>query len=156
MVTLATAEMPEVMACSWELERDRPSYTIETLEGLSRQNPGNRYCFIAGGDSLKEVHLWREYGRLLREFNFVFVERVGIETDLNQISLDSSLKKQFRIVCEDHKETLHPGTSYLVRAQPPAVSSTKIRADISSGHYPDRDEISGRVLNYIRKHQLYE
>ena len=105
---------------------------------------------------MTELHMWREYDKLLQDFSFVFVERVGIETDLNQIRLDGSLKKQFRIVCENHKEIIHPGSSYLVRAQPPAVSSTKIRADISAGHSPHRDEVSGAVLNYIRKYQVYE
>jgi nicotinate-nucleotide adenylyltransferase len=156
MAALATRRMLNVFPCSWELCREGPSYTIDTLRGLNARHPADKFCFIAGGDSLQEVHLWRKYDKLLTEYSFVFVQRLGLEVDLDQVGLEEPLRKRFRVVWEDQKQLLSAGTHYLVRAQPPPVSSTRIRTTISAGHSPSLEEVPEEVLDYIRKHQLYE
>jgi len=156
MVALATREHDTWIPSSLELDADGPSYTIRTLENLSKSNRHNTYCFIAGGDSLHDLHLWKDCGRLLEEFSFIFVQRVGVEAEVQNTQLPNRLKNTFRIVQTGRRQTLDAGASYLVLASPPDISSTGIRRFLSSGSQPSSEYLSPEVLEYIRKNQLYE
>ncbi len=156
MVALATLDQPRFQACGFELANNGPSYTIETLDALRRLHPENKYCFVAGGDSLKEIHLWRECGRLLREHCFVFMRRPGIEADLAGLEISESLRNRIQVVCEKEKPPIQPGKSYLVLTDPPPVSSTEVRKSLVAGMIPGPEFVPPRVLAHIQKYRLYE
>lgn len=42
-----------------ELEREGPSYTVDTLRSLSEQQPGTRWTLLMGVDQYDEFHSWR-------------------------------------------------------------------------------------------------
>ncbi len=156
MAALATFDQPRFRASDFELSRGGPSYTVETLDALRLLHPGHDYCFIAGGDSLKEIHLWRECGRLLREHCFVFIRRPGIEANLAGLEISDSLRNRIQVVCEKEKPSIQPGKSYLVLTDPPPVSSTEVRRSLAAGVAPGPDVVPPRVLAHIQKYRLYE
>ena len=156
MVVLATADEPQMLACQWELNCTGPSYTIDTLERFRSRYPPNQYCFVAGADALKELHLWKDYAKLLREHCFIFVQRRGVEMDLESMQVSGAFRRKIRIVCEKNKQSIQPGTSFLVRSNPPPFSSSEIRRTISSGRPPAPDSLAPGVLPYIQKYRLYE
>jgi nicotinate-nucleotide adenylyltransferase len=156
MVALATAEEPRMLASAWELNRQGPSYTVDTLEHFTSHCPENDYCFIAGSDSLKELHLWKDYGKLLSKHCFFFVERAGVEADLETLGIAPPLRGKIRVVCEEEKQSVQPGSSFLIRSYPPPFSSSRIRESFRSGLAPDPDSLWPSVLSYIQKYRLYE
>ena len=156
MVALALLEEERLSASLLEIEQGGPSYTVTTLKLLQRLNPDDRFCFIAGSDSLREIHLWKDYATLLSEHSFVFVQRTRSEVDLTQLKIKEAAAKTIKVVSASDKPIIQTGQSFLIDIQPPPVSSTGIREGIASGRCLDPEGISTPVLQYIRKYRLYE
>lgn len=156
MVNLAVMAEEGMYASFAELERLGPSYTVDTLDDFVRTHPGDSVCFIGGGDSLNEVHLWRECDKLFREHCLVFVQRVGTELELDRLQMAPGMKKRLRVVEGWECPEITPGTSFLVNLLPPDISSTAIRDLIRKGGEPPREQLPELVLQYIRKYQIYE
>ncbi len=156
MAVLATADDPRLLVSPWELNRPGPGYTIDTLQGMRGEFPNHQFCFVAGGDSLREIHLWKDCGTLLREYCFVFVRRPGFGPDLANLEIPGSLKRHIRTVCENETPAIRPGSSFLLVADPPPVSSTQIREAIAAGGQPPPGSIPPEVAAHIWKYRLYE
>lgn len=156
MVVLALQEHRRLRASTYELEREGRSFTIETLETIARSWPGDRFCFIAGSDSLRDLHSWKDYDKLLLEHCCVFVQRPGSEVNVAELPLASALKEVIQPICSETHQEIQTGRSFLISLDPPPVSSTAIRETLASGGTPSSDCLSPAVLEYIRKHRLYE
>ena len=65
MTRLAVANDPRLDVSLVELERDGPSYTVDTLEALQAQHPDVEMVLIMAADSLAAIDTWREPDRLL-------------------------------------------------------------------------------------------
>ncbi|HXK58640.1 MAG TPA: nicotinate (nicotinamide) nucleotide adenylyltransferase [Acidobacteriota bacterium] len=156
MTVLALKEEPRLVACTWELERKTPSFTIETLDSLVRERPADRFCFIAGSDSLRDLHSWKDYDKLLLEHCCVFIQRSGSHVDIAELALPEALKEVIQPIYSDTRCEIQPGHSFLINLNPPAISSTEIRETIAEGGTPSPDSLSPAVLAYIRKYRLYE
>lgn len=154
MVSLALRHEESFLASTLELERSAPSYTIDTLRQWKSLHPQDEFCFLAGGDSLVQIHCWKDYGRLLTDYSFVFVGRRGVEIDLEGLPIEPHLKHRIQ-VCDTAQPQLEPGQSYLIKSRLPLpASSTDIRASLEKGQAPDF--LDPVVLAYVRKHHLYE
>lgn len=55
-----------VSVCTIELERDGPSYTVDTLRAVHESNPQAELTFIVGADIASTVPGWHEAPELLR------------------------------------------------------------------------------------------
>ena len=64
MVTLATAVHPRFVPSDLELQREGPSYTVQTLEHLRERLPESELFLILGSDAFAEVGTWREPDRV--------------------------------------------------------------------------------------------
>jgi nicotinate-nucleotide adenylyltransferase len=62
-----------------ELDREGPSFTIDTLEHFRSRHPEAELFFLMGEDQLREIHLWREAERLPRLARIVVMARDGVE-----------------------------------------------------------------------------
>jgi nicotinate-nucleotide adenylyltransferase len=156
MAAIAAQERRRLLASSWELEKGGVSFTIKTLEGLSQERPGDRFCFVAGSDSLEEIHLWREYDRLLTKYCFVFVQRPGSEVLLERLSVPDQLKEVIQEYCPETRQKIESGRSFLVDIASPPISSTSIRGYLAARRSPGAGVLSPAVLAYIEKYGLYE
>src|SRR5688572_19796885 len=63
MAALATSGRPGLGVSAYEISRDVPSYTIETVRHFSDQ--GHAVTLIMGSDSLADIETWRECRELL-------------------------------------------------------------------------------------------
>ncbi len=156
MVVLNLFEEENLYASLWELDRKKRSYTIESLQRFTSRYPQHQYCFMAGSDSLKELHLWKDYVTLLKEHCFIFVQRPGATADLDEVELPATSRQKIQLVCEQDKPVIRPGQSFLITLDAPAISGSSLRKIIASGEQPSSDSISPPVLQYIKKHRLYE
>ncbi len=156
MVVLALLGQKRLYTSQWELLRGRFSYTVDTLRHFARTQPQHLYCFIAGSDSLKEIHLWKDYDRLLRKYTLIFVQRPGARIKLQELTIPGPLKGAIKIVQDGERPAIQAGQSFLVSLDPPPISSTSIREMIVAGKEPSQRWVSPSVLRYLQKHRLYE
>jgi nicotinate-nucleotide adenylyltransferase len=79
MVEAAIAGNPGFGCSRIELERPGPSYTVDTLEGLSGGTGPDRLWFILSAEALAGFPRWREPGRILDLARLAVVPRGGHE-----------------------------------------------------------------------------
>lgn len=156
MVVLALLEHPNFYASNLELRRQGASYTIDTLEELAVRHKSCRFCFIAGSDSLQELHLWKDYDKLLLRHCLIFVQRPEARIRFESGTLPRDVKKAIRFVTENKNPDIRSGQSYLIDVDAPPVSSTSIREMISLGREPSPEQLPPLVYQYIKKYRLYE
>jgi nicotinate-nucleotide adenylyltransferase len=122
-----------------ELERDGPSYTVDTLEQLSSNAPNNELFLVVGGDIAAGLPNWHRPERVLELANLAIAKRRGTTRDSVQEAL----------------ATLRGGDrARFFRMPRIGVSSTMIRRRVAAGQ-PIRYLVPDRVVDYIERHELY-
>jgi nicotinate-nucleotide adenylyltransferase len=62
------------------IERELDSvYTVDTIEGLIRLYPENRFIWLMGADNLAQFHLWRDWRRIAALVPIAVVGRPGYD-----------------------------------------------------------------------------
>ena len=79
MVKLAIGDDPRFFVSDIEMHLPAPSYTINTLSVLSGQHPDCQFVFICGMDSLQNMKHWREYQRILDNYELLVFPREGYD-----------------------------------------------------------------------------
>lgn len=75
MVRLAVAGNPAFEVCALELEREGPTYSVDTLAALSEAHPGAELFFLLGADALEDLPHWHEPERLIALATLVVAAR---------------------------------------------------------------------------------
>ena len=153
MVALGTLEESHLYASGFELRRRGPSYTVETMALLRESYPHHRFCFIGGSDSLRDIHIWKNYSVLLRDNCCVFVQRAGARVDA---ALFPEIRLEKITAGGSSKPEIRPGRSWLVDIGAPDISSSQVRESLAGRGRPLSGQVSPTVLQYIRKYHLYE
>lgn len=81
MVEAAIAGDPRFELWTGELERDGPSWTVDTLEALGAEYPGHRLHLILGADQFARFGTWRAPDRIAELATLVVVGRGGVASD---------------------------------------------------------------------------
>ena len=152
MAVLATQDDPQMLVSSMELKVDTVTYTVDTMQALRESQPNQRFCFIAGGDSLSELNTWKEWERLVADNVLVFVPRADGLVGRLAPEIDRLVDR----VGLDERIDLTPGRCLLLDSAPTAVSSSSIRRQLLEGLEPSREVLPEAVSRYIRKNHLYE
>src|SRR4028119_832000 len=63
MTVIATASNPRFSVSRVDVDREGPTYTIDTLTDLHRQRPDAELFFITGADALAQILSWRDSDR---------------------------------------------------------------------------------------------
>ena len=79
MVQLALGNDARFFVSDIEMHLPTPSYTINTLTSLSEQNPDVEFVFICGMDSLQNMKNWREYQKILDNYELLVFPREGYD-----------------------------------------------------------------------------
>ncbi len=77
MLALALAGNPAFRMDEIEKDREGPSYTVDTLAELRRRRPGDDFWLLAGGDVVRDLHLWYEPRRLVETAGLLVMARPG-------------------------------------------------------------------------------
>lgn len=75
MVKLAVENNPRIKPSSFEFNLPRPSYTIDTLNALTKQYPSHKFSIIMGGDSLASINKWKNFDEILNSFEVLVYRR---------------------------------------------------------------------------------
>lgn len=127
-----------------ELEREGPSYTIDTVRALRAARPDDELFFLIGADTVDELPTWKEAPALLREAAFVAVNRPGHDIEENLRVLARGLGADAAAAVRERVVTMPPLD----------VSSTEVRRRIAAGE-PWEHLVPPEVADYIRAHGLY-
>ena len=81
MTVIATASNPRFWVSRVDIDRDGPTYTIDTLRDLHAAMPDVELYFITGADALADIFTWRDADELFELANFVGCTRPGYTMD---------------------------------------------------------------------------
>jgi len=134
MTVIATASDPRFSVSRVDIDRNGPTYTLDTLRDLQAAYPAaGQLYFITGADALSQLLTWRDVDALFALAHFVGVTRPG------HVLADPGLPS---------------GEVSLVEVPALAISSTEIRDRVTSGRPIDYLVPEG-VARYIGKRGLY-
>ncbi|MCR4993096.1 MAG: nicotinate-nucleotide adenylyltransferase [Lachnospiraceae bacterium] len=77
MVKMAIKDYPGFEFSDYEMKRDGYTYTADTIEHLTHENPDVRYYFILGGDSLAQFEKWHRPEYILKHCALVCAPRIS-------------------------------------------------------------------------------
>ncbi len=79
MTVIATASNPRFQVSRVEIDRDGPTYTVDTLRTLSADNPDAELYFITGADAMLEILDWKDPEEVLSIAHFIAATRPGYD-----------------------------------------------------------------------------
>ena len=134
MLQLAFARVPDVTISDFELSREpRPSYFVDTLEGLRPSLGVDKPVLLLGEDQLYSFPQWHRYQDILDQVELWFVPRAGRH-------------------CSDTPEV--PARALFAINPFDSLSSTLIRNRLQQGLSVD-GLVPASVAAYIAEHGLY-
>lgn len=139
-----------------------PSYSIETVRRLKKQlKQSDRLFFLIGMDQFKDIAKWREPEALLRETEFIVMNRPGWSLAQVGASLPegmrppSAVTKAMRQQPATGKIVLKGATLHLLTDVSEKISATQIRKAAQSGRKLE-SLVGDAVAEYIGKTGLYK
>ena len=134
MTVIATASNPRFHVSRADIDRDGPTYTIDTLRDMqATYGTDTALYFITGADALARILSWKDALEMLTMANFVGVTRPGFELSNDHLPDDSVA---------------------LVEVPAMAISSSDCRARVAGGE-PVWYLVPDGVVQYINKRGLY-
>lgn len=127
MLRAALAGEPFFSIDERELHRAAPSYTIDTIEELTRANPKRKLFYLIGSDNLPRLETWHRIDDLRRLVEFVVLDRSG----------NAAV------------------SSYRTIRRPIDISATEIRKRVAEGQ-SIRYLVPPAVEEIIQRHHLYQ
>ena len=133
MTVIATAANPRFTVSRVDIDREGPTYTIDTLRDIHAERPDAELFFITGADAISQILGWRDAHKLWELAHFVAVSRPGHDLSLSG---------------------LPDGDVSLLEVPALSISSTDCRTRVSQGD-PVWYLVPDGVVQYISKHHLY-
>jgi nicotinate-nucleotide adenylyltransferase len=133
MTVIATAANPRFLVSRVDIDRDKPTYTVDTLTDLKNSYPDAELFFITGSDAIAQILAWKEVQKLWDLAHFVAVSRPGHALQIPDVP---------------------KGTVTVVEVPALSISSTDCRNRVSNGE-PIWYLVPDGVVQYIGKHGLY-
>ncbi len=133
MTVIATASNPDFTVSRLEIDREGPTYTIDTLRELRATRPDAELFFISGADAVAQILEWKDAKELFSLAHFVAVSRPGHPLTVTGLP-------------EQHVS--------LLEVPALAISSTDCRSRVGRG-FPVWYLVPDGVVQYISKYHLY-
>lgn len=153
MVRSAVADLPPLSVDARELARDKPSYTLDTLESL-RQELGEtpQLYLLLGWDAFCGLPSWHRWKELLNYCHILVLQRPDADSEAPE-ALRNLLAA--RSVPDPQALSGPGGQIAFIWQTPLAVSATQIRQLLACGRSV-RFLVPDAVLAYIQAHKLYQ
>jgi len=137
MTVIATASNPRFRVSRIDIDRDGPTYTVDTLRGLAAEHRDAELYFITGADAMLEILEWKDPEEALALAHFIAATRPGY--DLARFGSSATAG--------------HVNVS-LMSIPALAISSTDVRERVRDGR-PIRYLVPEGVKSYVEKSGLY-
>ncbi len=126
-----------------EIERDGPSYMIDTLKSLQADFPDAQLHLILGMDAFSELDTWKDWQALMDYTKLVIVRRMPY-----QLPVDAKFRAWYGEQEAQGKVIFTQDIPLL------EISATQLREALRSGRSP-RYLLPEAVLHYITENKLY-
>lgn len=133
MTVIATASNPRFTVSRVDIDRDGPTYTVDTLRDLRDQYPDSDLFFISGADAIAQSLEWKDIDAALNVAHFVAVTRPGHKLSVSGLPPEHVTQLEIPAL---------------------AISSTDCRERVRAGS-PVWYLVPDGVVQYIAKHALY-
>ncbi|MEU8661159.1 nicotinate-nucleotide adenylyltransferase [Actinoplanes philippinensis] len=134
MTVVATASNPRFHVSRADIDRDGPTYTVDTLRDMRAvYGQSAELYFITGADALARIMSWKDAMTMLGLAHFIGVTRPGFELSNEHLPADSVT---------------------LVEVPAMAISSSDCRNRVATG-LPVWYLVPDGVVQYINKRGLY-
>jgi nicotinate-nucleotide adenylyltransferase len=142
MIRLAISDESRFSLSTIETSRSGYTYTVDTLEMLTRARREAEFYYIIGADTLFELTSWKNFERVFFLTNFICIMRPGLD-DLKVRQYADDLNNRFGYKI------------HLADEHGPSISSSHIRKLAAQG-----SSLSGfvpeSVARYIFEHGVYQ
>ncbi len=142
MARLAALSDPRLGVCEAEVHSQDMCYTLNTWRTLVQRRRGEELYLVLGGDCVRDLPKWFRFADLVREANFVILNRPGMDA--------VALARQLPLPC-DLVEKL---AASVVPGPLVDISSTLVRGCITR-HEPITGLVPSGVAAYIAEKNLY-
>jgi len=129
MLHLALADFPVFKICEYELERNRVSYTIDTIRYFHKKYPGVDLYYMIGSDNVNDFSSWKDSDKIF---------------DLARVVVHKRSNEEYK----------QKGKFLFLNSPIIEISSSVIRENIKTGK-PFRSFIHPDVAAYIHRHRLF-
>ena len=147
-VEAAVASNPRFSVDPLELDREGPSYLVDTLESFAGRLAGERLVFALGCDAFQEMGSWREPERLLTQADFAVTTRPPLRRGSLRDWLPEGLTAALDIA-EDGLSAVHREADTRIRL----IEITSLDVSASSVRQRIRE---GRSVRYLLPETIHD
>jgi len=151
MLKLALEKYPSFCIDNREIERDTPSYMVDTLKSLHQENTDRHLILLIGMDAFNSLPQWHKSLSLFDYANILVVNRADTARNTNkQLQGFITERKVPYQQLPQHKQ----GKIAFIELDEIPVSSTEIRNRLKNNQSIG-DLVPEPVAAYIKKNRLY-
>jgi nicotinate-nucleotide adenylyltransferase len=140
MTVIATASNPRFSVSRVDIDRGKPTYTVDTLREIHSTYPDAELYFITGADALSNILTWQDWAELFELAKFVGVSRPGYELNADHLA--------------EHLRDLPVDAVTMIEVPALAISSSECRRRAAENR-PVWYLVPDGVVQYISKRHLY-
>ena len=142
-----------------EIERQTPTYTVETLRELRAElGPATSIVFLMGADQLQNLDSWRDWRDLFALANFGVAARPGYRLDDAALPPAVAQELAARHATPEQVRASAAGRVCVAHTLAVDISATQVRNALAQGDGTGIDVralVAPQVLDYIQQHHLY-
>ena len=152
MLELAIAGDPYLVLDLCEVEREGPSYSIDTVRTVQARESDAALTFILGADAFAEIGTWKDYATIFTLCDFCVISRPGTDECKLPIAVENAF-------CYDSSRGVYAHRSgRALRFLPVTalmISASDIRRRCATGR-SIRHLVPDAVADYVAAHGLYD
>ena len=150
MAELAFSKIPGVVVDARETQRAGPTYTVDTLRELRRENPDADLILLIGCDQARALPTWHRWHEVLQFATICVADRVD-QTRAGAIFDPQNQANPVKCVPD-----CPPGACFVGLQMPLSpISASDIRARVAA-HQSIESLVCEPVARYIVHHHLYQ
>ena len=130
LVKLAISDTPNFVLDERELQRDGPSYMVDTLQSLKGDFPDDVLCLMMGMDAFNGLQQWHRWDSILELSHIIVTTRPGAK--MAQFATQNAIS---RVLTDDPQSLMQrPAGQILLQSVTQLdISASQIRSYLSSG-----------------------
>jgi nicotinate-nucleotide adenylyltransferase len=153
MAKLAVSSHPRLSVDPREIDREGPSYSVDTLRDIRAEiGPDRPLIMVLGMDSFLSLPTWQEWRELVQYAHLLVVSRPGWEPDL--ISELNAFCENYRASASHELQCAPSGLVWFETLTPLGISSSMIR-NLARKNESIAYLLPEPVQKYIEQHKLY-
>jgi len=147
MLQSALGNYPDFFVNTMEVDRDGPSYMVDTLRDMLKQGEQRTICLLIGVDAFNSLESWKSPDAILSMVHIVVCHRPGT-------LLDRNIYADFQVDSADELLQQKAGHILSLDIDENPCSSTEVRRLLTRAG-PVETCLTKPVIDYIKQNNLY-